>query len=125
MKTQGTHTFLFSDIEGSTSLLQRLGGEGYAALLEREAQILGDACAVQGGQLIDREGDGCVFVFASAASAIVAAAEGQRALQDEPFPEPVRVRLGLHTGEAIVVGGRFVGVAVNRAARICAAAAGG
>jgi len=54
MKTQGTHTFLFSDIKGSTSLLQRLGREDYAALLEREVQILGDACAVQGGQLVDR-----------------------------------------------------------------------
>lgn len=54
METQGTHTFLFSDIEGSTSLLQRLGREDYAALLEREAQILGGVCAVQGGQLVDR-----------------------------------------------------------------------
>jgi class 3 adenylate cyclase len=125
MNTQGTHTFLFSDVEGSTSLLQRLGGEGYATLLEREAQILGDAFALQGGQLVDREGDGCVFVFTSAAAAIVAAGEAQRVLRDEPFPEPVRVRMGLHTGEAIRVGGRFVGVAVHRAARICAAAAGG
>jgi class 3 adenylate cyclase len=125
MPMQSTHTFLFSDIEGSTSLLQRLGGEDYGAILEREAQILGDACAGQGGQLVDREGDGCVFVFGSAAAAIQAAAQAQRALHHEPFPEPVRVRMGLHTGEATVVGGRFVGVAVHRAARICAAAAGG
>jgi class 3 adenylate cyclase len=125
MATQGTYTFLFSDIEGSTSLLQRLGGERYAVLLEREVQILSDACAGQGGQLVDREGDGCAFVFAGAAAAIVAAAQARRTLHDEPFPEPVRVRMGLHTGEVTVVGGRYVGVTVHRAARICAAAAGG
>jgi class 3 adenylate cyclase len=125
MMTQGTHTFLFSDIEDSTSLLQRLGGERYAALLEREAQILIDACAGEGGQLVDREGDGCMFVFSSAAAAIVAGAGAQRALLNEAFPEPVRVRMGVHTGEATVVDGRYVGVAVHRAARICAAAAGG
>jgi class 3 adenylate cyclase len=125
MTTQGTNTFLFSDIEGSTSLLQRLGSERYALLLEREAQILSDACVAEGGHVVDREGDGCMFVFGSAAAAAVAAAGAQRALNSEAFPEPVRVRMGLHTGEASVVGGRYIGVAVHRAARICAAAAGG
>lgn len=125
MRPQGTHTFLFADIERSTSLLRRLGSESYATLLEREAEILGDACAAHGGRLVDREGDGCMFVFSSAIAAILGAARAQGAIDEERFPEPVRVRMGVHTGEAIMVGDRFVGVAVHRAARICAAADGG
>jgi class 3 adenylate cyclase len=77
MRPQGTHTFLFADIERSTSLLRRLGSESYANLLEREAEILGDACAAHGGRLVDREGDGCMFVFSSATAAILGAARAQ------------------------------------------------
>ena len=125
MQIPGTRTFLFCDIEGATLLLQRLGSEPYGALLEREVQILGDACTGRGGQLVDQEGDGCVFVFVSAAAAVMAAAEAQHALHEEPFPEPVNVRMGVHTGEVSMVGDRYVGVAVHRAARICAVAVGG
>lgn len=125
MRPQGTYTFLFADIERSTSLLRRLGSYGYATLLEREAAILSDACAGHGGRLVDREGDCCMFVFSSAIAAMLGAARAQRAIDEEQFAEPVRVRMGVHTGEAIMVGGRFVGVAVHRAARICAEAEGG
>jgi class 3 adenylate cyclase len=125
MAVRGTLTFLFSDVEASTSLLQRLGGDAFAAVLDRQAVLIAEAGAAQGGTVVDRQGDSCMLVFESASQALVAAAQAQRAIGEEPWPEPFRVRIGLHTGEATVVEGRYVGVAVHRAARICAAAAGG
>jgi class 3 adenylate cyclase len=125
MAARGTLTFLFSDVEASTSLLQRVGSEAFAAMLARHARLLADVCAARGGSVVDAHGDSCMLVFESASEALIAAVQAQRALADEPWPEPLLVRMGLHTGEAAVVEGRYVGVAVHRAARVCAAAAGG
>lgn len=124
----GTVTFLFTDIEGSTRLVTALGAEGWAPLLERHRAILRDAIAAQGGVEVQTEGDAVFAVFARAPAAIAAAAEAQRGLAAEPWPEaaPIRVRMGLHTGEGLLdADGSYVGADVHRAARIAAAAHGG
>jgi class 3 adenylate cyclase len=125
MPARGTLTFLFSDVEASTSLLQRVGSEVFATMLDRQAQLLTAVSATRGGTIVDRQGDSCMLVFESASDALLAAVQAQQALAGEQWSEPLRVRMGLHTGEATIVEGRYVGVAVHRAARICAAASGG
>jgi class 3 adenylate cyclase len=121
MSAGGTLTFLFSDVEASTSLLQRVGHDAFAAMLARHRELLANVSVARGGSVVDTQGDSCMLVFESASEALIAAVQAQRALADEPLV----VRMGLHTGEAALIEGRYVGVAVHRAARICAAAAGG
>jgi predicted ATPase/class 3 adenylate cyclase len=123
----GIRTFLFSDIEGSTRLEQDEGTARYAELRERHRDLLRQAFRVHGGSEQGTEGDSFFVVFPSARSAVLAAVDGQRALGAEPWPEnaAVRVRMGLHAGEAVLVGGSLVGLDINRAARIAAAASGG
>jgi predicted ATPase/class 3 adenylate cyclase len=122
----GTVTFLFSDIEGSTRLLDRLG-DGYREVLEDHQRLLRQAFRAAGGTEVSTEGDSFLVVFTSAPGAIAAAIEAQRALTRHPWPEgvDVRVRMGLHTGEAILGGDNYVGADLHRAARIAAAAHGG
>src|SRR5437764_4413729 len=116
----GTVTFLFSDIEGSTRLLKQLGRERYGALLAQHNVLLREAFEAHGGIEIDRQGDAFFFVFRSAGTAVAGAAAAQRALAAHEWPEDggVRVRMGLHTGEASVNGEGYVGFAVHQAARI-------
>ena len=122
----GTVTFLFSDIEGSTRLLQELG-EKYAGVLTAQQQLLGDAFEGQHGRVVDTQGDSFFVAFGRAADAVNAAVAAQRALAAQTWANgvAVRVRMGLHTGEPSVVGNRYVGIDVHRAARIGAAAHGG
>jgi predicted ATPase/class 3 adenylate cyclase len=122
----GTVTFLFSDIEGSTRLLQRLG-DRYPHVLERHHRLLGDAFDRHGGLVVGTEGDSFFAVFPSAPSAVMAALTAQLALAGEAWPAgaDVQVRMGLHTGQGTLGGGSYVGVDVNRAARIAAAGHGG
>jgi predicted ATPase/class 3 adenylate cyclase len=121
----GTVTFLFSDIEGSTQLARALGG-GWPDQLERHRQILRQAFASAGGVEVGTEGDSFFAVFPSAAGAIAAAAEAQRGLAAEDWPaDPLRVRIGVHTGEAEVRDGTYVGLQVHRASRIADAGNGG
>ncbi len=123
----GTLTFLFSDVEGSTRLVQSLGA-GYPALLERHQTILRRAFEDAGGVEVATEGDSFFVVFRSALAAVAAAAAAQRGLSAEPWPAAagaVRVRMGLHTGEGTLGGDNYVGLDVHRAARISAAAHGG
>jgi predicted ATPase/class 3 adenylate cyclase len=122
----GTVTFMFSDIEGSTRLLQALGG-GYRKVLERHAEIVRQALAMNGGVEVSTEGDSFFAVFPSVAGAVSAAAWAQRMLAAEPWPgdHRLRVRMGLHTGEANPGGDSYVGLDVHRAARILAAGHGG
>ncbi|HEX6737279.1 MAG TPA: adenylate/guanylate cyclase domain-containing protein, partial [Vicinamibacteria bacterium] len=122
----GTVTLLFTDIEGSTRLLQRLG-ERYAAVLAEHERLLRAAFQAHGGHEVDTQGDGFFVAFPRAASAIYAAVEAQRALAAHEWPDgqAVRVRMGLHTGEPAVTGGRYVGLDVHRAARVCNAGHGG
>lgn len=123
----GTQTFLFSDIEGSTRLLETLGSAAYTAVLERHAAILRSAFAAHGGREEATEGDSFFVLFDSALEAVKAAVEAQRALAAEPWPPgvEVNVRMGLHAGEASGSAAGLVGLDVNRAARIAAAAHGG
>jgi predicted ATPase/class 3 adenylate cyclase len=122
-----TLTFLFSDIEGSTRLLDELGSAAYTAVLERQAAILRAAFAAHGGREENTEGDSFFVLFDSAPEAVLTAIEGQRALANEAWPGgiEVRVRMGLHAGEATSSAAGLVGIDINRAARIAAAAHGG
>jgi predicted ATPase/class 3 adenylate cyclase len=122
----GTVTFLFSDIEGSTQLAERLG-EGWGALLEEHRQIVRRAIAGGGGAEVGTEGDSFFAAFPTAAGALLAAVESQRALAAHAWPagSPIRIRIGLHTGEASLAGSDYIGLDVHRAARIAAAGHGG
>jgi predicted ATPase/class 3 adenylate cyclase len=122
----GTITFVFTDIEGSTRLLDRLG-DRYPGVLEEHQRLLREAFTGRGGVEVSTEGDAFFVVFPSPSQAVAAAVEAQRALARHPWPdqEEVRVRIGLHTGEAVFGADNYVGVDVHRAARIAAAGHGG
>jgi predicted ATPase/class 3 adenylate cyclase len=122
----GTVTFLFTDIEGSTRLLQALGG-GYPAVRDEHAAILRRAIRDRDGVEVSTEGDSFFAAFASPVAAVGAAVAAQRGLAAHRWPEgfPVRVRMGLHSGEGMLGGDNYVGIDVNRAARIAGAAHGG
>jgi len=122
----GTITLLFSDIEGSTLLLRRLG-DGYAELLARHRQFLREAFERHRGHVLESEGDAFFVAFESATEAAAAAADAQRALAGNEWPaeSEIRVRMGLHTGELRPVEGNYVGLDVHEAARVMAAAHGG
>jgi class 3 adenylate cyclase/DNA-binding CsgD family transcriptional regulator len=117
---EGTVSFLFSDIEGSTRLLKQLGRERYGEILRLHNEVLRAAFAEAGGIEIDRQGDAFFFVFRSAGAAVAAAVAAQRAMAAATWPDDgqVRVRIGLHTGEASVSGEGYVGFAVHQAARL-------
>src|SRR5262249_17535677 len=117
---EGTVTFLFTDIEGSTRLLQELGEE-YADLLAEHRQVLREAFARHGGVEVDTQGDAFFVVFAKASDALAAAAEGRDLLATSPM----RARMGLHTGEPLVTDEGYVGIDVHRAVRIGAGGTGG
>jgi predicted ATPase/class 3 adenylate cyclase len=122
----GIVTFLFTDIEGSTELVRALG-ERYPAVLARHGELLRGAVHGQGGTAFGTEGDALFAVFVSPAAAVRAAADAQRALAAEPWPDghPVRVRMGIHTGEGHLGGDDYVGIDVHRAARVASAGHGG
>jgi predicted ATPase/class 3 adenylate cyclase len=123
----GTVTFLFTDMEGSTRLLQELGGDRYDAVEADHAEIMRRAIAAGGGVEIRTEGDSFFAVFPNHAGAVHAAVAAQRDLAANAWPEgaAIRVRMGLHTGEGRLGGDNYVGIDVNRAARIAAAGHGG
>jgi class 3 adenylate cyclase len=122
----GTVTFLFSDIEGSTRLLEQLGGR-YEEVHRDHRKILRDELSAAGGQEIDTQGDAFFFSFTRAKDAVTGAVNGQRALAAHEWPEEaaVKVRMGLHTGEPTVGEEGYLGMDVVRAARICSAGHGG
>ena len=123
---RGTVTLLFSDIQGSTKLLQRLGKD-YGQVLATHRRLLREAFARHGGCEVDTQGDAFFVAFGQAHDAVLAALESQRALRAQSWPrgEAVLVRMGLHTGEPLLVDDNYVGLDVHRAARICSAAHGG
>jgi predicted ATPase/class 3 adenylate cyclase len=125
----GTVTFLFTDIEGSTRLLQELGHKTYRRVQDDHGKILRGAIAAGDGVEVRTEGDSFFAVFSTPDRALQAAVAGQRGLaaQDWPGDVALRVRMGLHTGVGVLESGGadYVGVDVNRAARIAAAGHGG
>ena len=116
----GVVTFLFTDIEGSTRLLHELG-DSYGAALDDHRRIVRAACSAHGGVEVDTQGDAFFMAFARASDAAAAAADAQRGLADGP----VRVRMGLHTGEPRVNHEGYVGIDVHKGARIAAVGHGG
>jgi predicted ATPase len=117
----GTVTFVFTDVEGSTSLLHELGTEAYAAALADHRATIREACSRTGGVEVDTQGDAFFFAFPTASGAVAAAA----ALTEALATGPIRVRAGLHTGAPVVTADGYVGHDVHRAARIAAAGHGG
>ncbi len=122
----GTVTFLFTDIEGSTRMLQQLG-DRYADVLAEYRQLLRVKVQERGGKEVDTQGDALFVAFQSAKDAVAAAVAAQRTLIGLAWSDrtSLRVRMGLHTGEASATETGYVGMGVHRAARICAAGHGG
>jgi len=123
----GTVTFLFTDVEGSTRMLRALGAERYSEVLADHNALLRAQFEREGGLETHHQGDSFVVVFRSAGAAVRAAIDGQRALTAHGWPhgQEVRVRMGLHTGEATIGRDGYVGFAVHQAARIGDAGHGG
>lgn len=121
----GTVTFLFSDIEGSTTLLKQLG-DRYGDALKEHRRLIRKTFGAHGGTEIDTQGDAFFFAFARARDAVAAAVEAQRAHANHSWPHAsvVRVRMGLHTGEPALGEEGYLGIDVVRAARLCTAAHG-
>jgi predicted ATPase/class 3 adenylate cyclase len=123
-----TLTFLFTDIEGSTLLLQRLGDSDYGRVLADHQALIRAALAAHDGKEVDTQGDAFFAAFSSPTACVAAVIQMQRALQARAWPggEHVRVRMGVHTGEAATTAaGGLVGLHVHRAARVGAVAHGG
>lgn len=117
----GMRTFVFTDVEGSTRLLHRLGAAGYAAVLADHRRVVRSGLGGEGGVELDTQGDSFFYVFESAAAALSACAAVVVGLE----PTPIRVRVGVHSGPAFESSEGLVGVEVHRAARIGAGAHGG
>ncbi|MGH8948657.1 MAG: DUF4062 domain-containing protein, partial [Acidimicrobiia bacterium] len=122
----GTLTFMFGDLAGSTTLVERLG-DRYADVLAGYHQVVADATLRHGGTVVDLEGERLFSVFQDAFQAVSATVEIQRSLGDRVWPDSVSVpaRLGLHTGTARIGSGGYVGLDVHRASRVASSAHGG
>jgi class 3 adenylate cyclase len=122
----GTVTFLFTDIEGSTRLLQDLG-DAYGDVVRDHRLLLREHLGATGGTEVDTQGDAFFYSFSRARDAVAGAVAAQRSLAEHEWPagSQVRVRMGLHTGEPSVGEEGYLGLDVVRAARICSAGHGG
>ncbi len=123
----GTVTFFFTDIEGSTGLLQALGHETYGRLQDEHNAIMREAIDQGSGVEIRTEGDAFFAVFGSPAGAVLAATRVQKGLAAHAWPDgsEIRIRIGMHTGEGSLGGDDYLGIDVNRAARVAAVGHGG
>jgi predicted ATPase/class 3 adenylate cyclase len=122
-----TYTFLFTDIEGSTALLRRLRESLYAQVLADHRSLIRSGLAAHGGREVDTQGDGLFAVFSSPSACLAAVIDMQKALDAHAWPagEHVRVRMGIHTGEASQTATGLIGLDVHRAARVAAVGYGG
>jgi class 3 adenylate cyclase len=123
----GTVTLLFTDIEGSTAMTERLGDQRWLELLRSHNAIVRQQTQAHDGFEVKSQGDGFMLAFQGARKALQCAIDIQRAFaaDNEEAEEPIRVRIGLHTGEAIKEGEDFFGKHVNLAARVAGQAQGG
>jgi predicted ATPase/class 3 adenylate cyclase len=121
LQPAGTVTLVFTDIAGSTRLLEKLGTQAYRTVFEEHRTVVRRAFAGQGGYEVDNEGDGFFYAFSSAQAAVSAVREAMAALE----AGPIRIRVGIHTGEPLLDPPKYVGIDVHRAARIMGAAHGG
>ncbi|MCU1392012.1 MAG: regulatory protein LuxR [Ilumatobacteraceae bacterium] len=120
------YAFVFTDIEGSTAVLTELGA-GYPAVLHRHRDLLRHAFETHGGSVVDAEGDACFAMFADAGAAISGCIDAQRAIDGAEWPmgSAPRVRMGVHVGQAWLVGGKPYGTGVHEGARVGTTAHGG
>ena len=121
VQPSGTVTLVFTDIEGSTALLDELGAEAFKEALADHRRALREAFGAHSGYEVDEAGDGLFYAFASASEAVTAVAQAMASLSDGP----VRIRVGVHTGEPVLDPPKYVGPDVHKAARIMSAAHGG
>src|SRR5438094_300754 len=121
VQPSGTVTLVFTDIEGSTALLDELGAEAFKEALADHRQALREAFGAHSGYEVDEAGDGLFYAFASASDAVTAVAQAMASLADGP----VRIRVGVHTGEPLLDPPKYVGPDVHKAARIMSAAHAG
>jgi len=121
VQPSGTVSLVFTDIEGSTRLLERLGVDAYREALSEHRRIVREACARHEGYEVDAEGDAFFYAFASAQAAVDAVSKAMVGLEGGP----IRIRVGIHTGEPGLDGPNYIGMDVHRAARIMSAAHGG
>jgi class 3 adenylate cyclase len=124
----GMMTIVFTDIEGSTAMLERLGEEDWFEMLQSHNRLVRGLVAQRGGVVVKSQGDGFMLAFSSASAALSCAADLQRAVADSnqgPLERAVRVRIGVHTGNMFALDGDFLGRAVVLAARITGRARGG
>jgi predicted ATPase len=117
----GTVTFLFTDVEGSTTLLHELGADAYAEALAEHRRVIREVCRRHGGVEVDTQGDAFFVAFPTAPGAVAAAGE----MTERLASGQVQVRIGLHTGTPLVTDEGYVGTDVHRVARIAAAGHGG
>jgi predicted ATPase len=117
----GTVTFLFTDIEGSTKLLDELGAEGYAEALAEHRRVMREAFSTAGGVEVDTQGDAFFVAFPAAREALAAAEQAQAAHAEGP----IRVRMGIHSGQPLLTEQGYVGIDVHRGARVMSAGHGG
>ncbi|MDQ3122927.1 MAG: adenylate/guanylate cyclase domain-containing protein, partial [Actinomycetota bacterium] len=121
VQPSGTVTLVFTDVEGSTKLLEELGTDGYREALGEHRRVVREAFVSHRGYEVDYEGDAFFYAFASAESAVFAVGEAMVGLE----AGPIRIRVGVHTGEPALDPPKYVGMDVHRAARIMSAAHGG
>ena len=121
VQPSGTVTLVFTDIEGSTALLDGLGAEAFREALAEHRRALREAFGAYSGYEVDDAGDGLFYAFGSASGAVSAVAEAMASLAEGP----VRIRVGVHTGEPLLDPPKYVGPDVHKAARIMSAAHGG
>lgn len=127
LDTDGTVTLIFTDIVDSTVLTSTLGDDAWREILYRHRGIIEEAVAAHGGSVVDTQGDGSMLAFSSARRAVACAQTIQRRL-DEAFADsspPIRVRIGVHTGDALRDADHFYGTTVHYAARVASSALGG
>src|SRR6266699_6742419 len=121
VQPSGTVTLVFTDIEGSTALLDELGAEAYNGALDDHRRALREAFGAHSGYEVDEAGDGLFYAFASGSQAVTAVAQAMASLSEGP----VQVRVGVHNGEPLLYPPKYVGPDVHKAARIMSAAHGG
>jgi class 3 adenylate cyclase/ketosteroid isomerase-like protein len=127
LAADGTVTIVFTDIVDSTVLISRLGDHAWLELLRRHNAVIEDATAAHGGTVVETQGDGSMLAFSSARRAVACAQAIQQGI-DDAFADaspPIRVRIGLHTGDALHEADRFFGTTVHYAARVASHALGG